>query len=143
MACVCCGETREAGPLCKACWFAVAPCEGLIAEHIRSCVDPTEAQAWLVDAFGGAHAIGSVTGIGRNPKGDVVVLASSVSREHAELRLTPAGWTARDLGSRNGTFVNGGRIEGQVELAPRVVIKLGDVALWFVTTLHEESLKPE
>ena len=34
-----------------------------------------------------------------------MILASSVSREHAELRKTDAGWHVRDLGSRNGTFL--------------------------------------
>src|SRR5688572_1994783 len=100
MACVCCGVTLEAGPLCRTCAFAVAPCEGLIPEHIRSRVDPADAQAWLIDPFGGVHAVGSTTGVGRNQEGDVVVLASSVSREHALLKLTGSGWALRDLGSR-------------------------------------------
>ena len=125
--------------MCRTCAFAVAPCEGLIPEHIRSAIDPAEARAWMIDSFGGVHAIGPVTGIGRNLEGDLVVLASSVSREHAEIRQTGSGWTVRDLGSRNGTFVSGVRSEGEVELAPRTVLKLGDVAMWFVVKLHEQS----
>src|SRR5215212_7598481 len=124
MACVCCGVTLEAGPLCRTCAFAVAPCEGLIPEHIRSAIGPAHAKAWVIDGFGGAHAVGPVTGIGRNQDGSLVVLASSVSREHAELKQTASGWTVRDLGSRNGTFVNGVRIEGETEIAPRTVLKL-------------------
>ena len=125
--------------MCRTCAFAVAPCEGLIPEHIRSAVTAADARAWLVDGFGGVHAVGTTSGLGRNQDGDLVVLASSVSREHAVLRHTGAGWTVRDLGSRNGTFVGGGRIEGEVEIAPPVVLKFGDVALHFVVKLHEQT----
>jgi hypothetical protein len=125
--------------LCRTCAFAVAPCEGLIPEHIRSAVDTANAKAWVIDGFGGAHAVGQVTTIGRNLDGALVVLASSVSREHAELKQTASGWMVRDLGSRNGTFVNGVRIEGETEIAPRTVLKLGDVALWFVHEVFEQS----
>src|SRR4051812_11813357 len=122
MACMCCGVTLEAGLLCRSCAFAVAPCEGLIPEHIRSSVAAANAKAWLIDGFGGAHAVAATCGIGRNQDGDVVVLASSVSREHAVLRQTTAGWTVRDLGSRNGTFVDGIRTDGEVELPSRTVL---------------------
>jgi hypothetical protein len=125
--------------LCRACAFAVAPCEGLIPEHIRSTVDPAGAQAWMIDPFGGVHAVGATTGIGRNQEGDFVLLASSVSREHALLKRTASGWTVRDLGSRNGTFVGGVRIEGEVELQAPRVLKFGDVALHFVLKVHEQN----
>jgi len=111
----------------------------LIPEHIRSTVTPADARAWMIDGFGGVHAVGPGSGVGRNQDGDIVVLASSVSREHAVLRHTGAGWSVRDLGSRNGTFVGGSRIEGEVELAPPVVLKFGDVALHFVLKPHEQT----
>ena len=101
-------------------------------------LEPTEAEAWVVDGFGGAHAIGPRTAIGRNHDSDLVILASSVSREHAELTQTGAGWTVRDLGSRNGTFVNGARIQGLAVLPSRALLKIGEVALWFLTEVVEE-----
>ena len=64
-----------------------------------------------------AHAIAAKTSIGRNHEGELVMLAASVSREHAELSKTDAGWHIRDLGSRNGTFVDGARAQGRVPLA--------------------------
>jgi len=141
---MCCGVTLEAGLLCRSCAFAVAPCEGLIPEHIRSTVAPANALAWVIDGFGGAHAVGTTSGIGRNQDGDLVVLASSVSREHAQLRQNGVGWTVRDLGSRNGTFVDGIRTEGEVPLPFRTVLKLGDVALWFVPKVYQPlPVRPE
>ena len=130
------------GSLCRACAQDAAPCEGLIPDHIRSNVDTTEAAAWVVDGFGAAHAIAARTGIGRSHEGELVVLASSVSREHAELRKTDAGWHIRDLGSRNGTFVDGVRAQGRAVLGERTLVKIGDVALWFLAEVIHEPVKP-
>lgn len=143
MPCLCCGLAPEVGALCRLCALEVGPCDRLIPEHIHSRIDSTEAEAWVVDGFGGAHALGARTGIGRNHDCDLVVLASSVSREHAELRQTETGWTVRDLGSRNGTFVDGVRNHGPVALPPRALLKFGDVALWFLAQVfHEPPPRP-
>jgi len=143
MGCLCCGRTVEVGALCRACAHEVAPCEGLIAEHVRSNVEPTDAEAWVVDGFGNPHALAAKTSIGRNHEGELVVLASSVSREHAELKKTDAGWTVRDLGSRNGTFVDGARVQGRVPLPGRHAVKIGDVAMWFLAeVMHEPATPP-
>src|SRR5947207_14737959 len=85
MGCLCCGADAEIGGLCRACATQVEPCDGLIPDHIHSQVDSTEAEAWVLDGFGGAHAIGAKTGIGRNYDCDLVVLAGSGSRAPAEL----------------------------------------------------------
>src|SRR5689334_20679104 len=53
--------------------------------------------------------------IGRVPDNDVVLSDLNVSRYHAELRKSPAGsYETVDLGSHNGTFVNGQRVTHQV-----------------------------
>lgn len=142
MGCLCCGAGTDVGVLCRACAQEVSPCDGLIPDHVRSTVEVTEAEAWVVDGFGVAHALAAKTGIGRNHEGELVVLAASVSREHAELKRSDAGWTARDLGSRNGTFVAGTRVQGRVQLPPRGVIKVGDVALWFLAEVAHEPTSP-
>jgi hypothetical protein len=135
MGCLCCGAEPEVGALCRGCAGQIAPCEGLIPDHIHSRTDSTDAEAWLLDGFGGAHPIGQTVRIGRSHDCDLVVLASSVSREHAELGRTDAGWRIRDLGSRNGTFVDGERVDtgAQVVLPARAQVKVGDVALWFIS----------
>lgn len=142
MGCLCCGASAEVGSLCRSCAQEVSPCEGLIPDHLRSNVDTTEAAAWVVDGFGAAHALAARTSIGRNHEGELVILSSSVSREHAELRRTDAGWHVRDLGSRNGTFVDGGRAQGRVNLGDRTLIKIGDVALWFLAEVIHEPITP-
>jgi len=101
-----------------------------------------DAEAWLVDGFGGAHAVAAKSTIGRNHEGQIVVLAASVSRENAELKRTDAGWTVRDLGSRNGTFVDGIKVQGRVPLPPRCILKVGDVAMWFLAEAVEEPAAP-
>ncbi|HYT92579.1 MAG TPA: HD domain-containing phosphohydrolase, partial [Gemmataceae bacterium] len=61
---------------------------------------------------------------------EVVLDDSSVSRRHAEIRATPHGWRVRDLGSTNGTYLNGARL-GAGEWPVRVhdIIRCGNVTL--------------
>jgi FHA domain len=57
-----------------------------------------------------------VARIGRSPDNNIIVAELGVSKQHAELRRTPAGrFLIIDLGSHNGTYVNGTRI-GEQEL---------------------------
>src|SRR5882672_7730653 len=131
MGCLGCGaEPAEIGALCRTCAKEVSPCEGLIPDHIHSRTDSTDAEAWVVDGFGGAHPIAARSRIGRNHDNELIVLARSLSREHAELQRGETGWVVTDLGSRNGTFVQGVRAQGSVPLPERAVLRVGDVALW-------------
>ena len=143
MGCLCCGAATEQGVLCRTCAQDIAPCDGLIPDHVRSNVEGTEAEAWVVDGFGFPHALAAKTVIGRNQEGELVVLAASVSREHARIERGEAGWSVRDLGSRNGTFVDGNRVAGKVTLPARTLLKIGDVAFWFLAeVVHEPQVAP-
>lgn len=66
----------------------------------------------------------TVVQIGRDVPDGIVVRGNSVSRVHAELRRTGPTWTLVDLGSRNGTFIDGQRIDEQPISAP-VTVHLG------------------
>ena len=50
-----------------------------------------------------------------------------LSRHHADVVPSPQGWVVRDLGSSNGTTVNGVRIEGEVLLRGDEVLAFGGV----------------
>jgi pSer/pThr/pTyr-binding forkhead associated (FHA) protein len=67
--------------------------------------------------------------IGRMRENDVVVNNLAVSRFHATLRREGDGYVLEDLGSENGTQVNGKRISGSVPIAPGDVIQLGKYEL--------------
>ncbi|MBL8910800.1 MAG: sigma 54-interacting transcriptional regulator [Archangium sp.] len=54
--------------------------------------------------------------VGRVPEADLQLLDEKVSREHCVFERKPSGFELRDLGSRNGTWVNGERLT-----APRVL----------------------
>jgi len=135
-ACLCCDRTAEIGVLCRACAAEVEPCEGLIADHVHSTVDPETAAGWVVDGFGTAHALASRSTVGRSQEGQLVILAKSISREHARLERVDTTWEMRDLGSRNGTFISDTRVQGRAILDGRARIKIGDVALWFLAEVR-------
>jgi transcriptional regulator with GAF, ATPase, and Fis domain len=68
--------------------------------------------------------------IGRAPgRAGVLLPDERLSRSHAEIQRTPSGWIIRDLASRNGTFVDGTRVEGEVVLAAPKVIRVADTVL--------------
>ena len=52
-----------------------------------------------------------------------------LSRRHARIRVTDQGAVIEDLGSRNGTLVNGEQIQGERVLAPGDKIQLGDTTV--------------
>jgi len=57
------------------------------------------------------------TSFGRHADCDVLLTEGHASRRHAKLLLTPDGAWIEDLGSSNGTFINGSRITGRVRIA--------------------------
>jgi DNA-binding winged helix-turn-helix (wHTH) protein len=63
--------------------------------------------------------------IGRDPRADVVIESTTVSRRHARLCVDRETVTIEDLGSRNGTFVAGRRVDGVTVLSDRDEIGLG------------------
>ena len=69
--------------------------------------------------------------VGTLESNHVVVDADGVSRVHAVFERFGDTWCVRDLGSRNGTFVNGGRIIGERALHPGDEILLGRLRLLF------------
>jgi sigma-B regulation protein RsbU (phosphoserine phosphatase) len=67
---------------------------------------------------------GSLT-FGRGGGADVVINDDSMSRSHARLVYEGQVWFIEDLGARNGTFVNGERLEGRRPVAYGDILKMG------------------
>ncbi|MCZ7415958.1 MULTISPECIES: DUF1707 and FHA domain-containing protein [unclassified Streptomyces] len=65
--------------------------------------------------------------IGRAPGSVLRLNDHTVSRAHAQLRHTGVGWSLRDLGSSNGTWVNGRRVTGSVVVGPGDHVRFGRV----------------
>jgi len=72
--------------------------------------------------------------LGRSRECDVVVDDANVSRKHAEIRPGPHGWTIADLGSTNGTRVNGRSVGGGAHpISPGDRLELGTASATFET----------
>jgi two-component system response regulator AtoC len=67
--------------------------------------------------------------IGRDEQCDVALADEKLSRQHAELRHDGRGWLLTDLGSRNGTMLNGRRVEGALRLRTGDELLLGGTVL--------------
>lgn len=86
-----------------------------------------------------APAAGSLV-VGRGPDVELCVEHRSISRRHAKITIDARGVTIEDLGSMNGTVVNGARAEPGLALAlpEGGVAQVGDALI----ALHDEALEP-
>jgi len=73
---------------------------------------------------------GPLIGIGRASDNDVILDDPMVSRHHCQLKLQHGAYGFADLGSRNGSSVNGQQVS-QIALGPGDVIKIGDTEIEF------------
>ncbi len=69
--------------------------------------------------------------VGRSPDNAVTVADASVSRRHVQLTKAVDGWRAKDLGSGNGTLLNGDRLDGEMPLRNGDILTLGNTQLTF------------
>ncbi len=72
------------------------------------------------------HLEGETIGIGRDPGNEIVISHPQVSRQHARLVRRGGLMVLEDLGSTNGTFVNGMRLTAPHTLSNGDVIGLGN-----------------
>ncbi len=72
--------------------------------------------------------------LGRDKDVSVVISMKSVSRRHARILVSGDTAVLEDLGSKNGTWLKGQRIDGRVELADGDEIRLGSVPVVFHAT---------
>ena len=88
-----------------------------------------------IEEHGGEREVkvmGERVTIGRIPESDVVLTDETVSRQHAEIVLRPEGYAVKDLGTRNGTWVNGKMIK-EIILQDKDLIRVGTITLRFLS----------
>jgi pSer/pThr/pTyr-binding forkhead associated (FHA) protein len=104
----------------------------------RGPVTPGVAYLVVVDGAesgvlrGSALQIRPGTLIGRAAGGDIQLADAYTSSEHARIQQVGDRWLLEDLGSMNGSYVNGQRIRGSQPLADGDTVQLGRVVLQFV-----------
>ncbi|WP_026459672.1 FhaA domain-containing protein [Schaalia suimastitidis] len=101
---------------------SVAPAANVAASPQHPIIEIGD-QRWLLTE--------AVTVLGRSSEADIMVDDTGVSRRHLELRITPTGVIATDLGSTNGTFVEGHKIEAATLLnGNEIVIGRTPILFW-------------
>jgi Nif-specific regulatory protein len=91
------------------------------------------------DGFGDVFPLapGQAYTLGRATTSSIVLKDDLCSREHAEVSHHNSRWYVRDLGSLNGTRLNGERLEGEHDLAPNDDLYLGRTHLLFVEDMNQ------
>ena len=72
-----------------------------------------------------------ISTLGRHPKSDLFFDDITVSRRHAENKVSPKSPVVRDVGSLNGTYVNLMQIDEETVIAPGDTLQIGKFKLVF------------
>jgi hypothetical protein len=119
---------RDAAP-------AMAGSDTMIFDRPTADAPDSARRAYLLVSTRGSRPVqfdlgGPLIGIGRASDNDVIVDDPMVSRHHCQLKLEHGAYSFTDLGSRNGSTVNGQPVS-TVALGPGDVIRVGDTEIEF------------
>ena len=97
------------------------------------------------DGFGDVYPLQEAARftMGRAPTNRIVLRDDLCSREHAEVFAAEGAWFVRDLGSLNGTHLNGEQLRKERKLAPLDELRVGRVQLVFVDDLTQLPDPPQ
>lgn len=143
MKCPKCGkEVPEGTAICPECKFNIfedtISVEEKPAATEKMAFDISRVRGERSLVITGGHDIGSEIElkegnyiVGRDPEVDIFLNDITVSRRHAEINITSFKAMIRDLGSLNGTYVNGARIDDS-EISSGDEIQIGKFKLLYV-----------
>lgn len=77
--------------------------------------------------------------IGRSREADIPLLDDKVSRVHCGIRLSEGKFYLKDLKSRNGTYVNGQRVEDTIEIKAGDRIQIGSTVFVMEAASNQEA----
>src|SRR3990167_8436445 len=80
---------------------------------------------------GQVFELGESAVLGRQPDGDILLDVGAVSRQHARITRVGQDYFVEDMQSRNGTFLNGNRVEGRQKLSENDEVKVCELIFSF------------
>ena len=80
--------------------------------------------------------------VGRGEDTDILIDNPSMSRRHAEFRQEGDGWLVEDLGSSNGTFIGGERLEGPRAVEEGTEVAFGKFSIVFGKAVGQDAAAP-
>lgn len=93
---------------------------------------PNHSNPYLTDESGQEHLLeANPTRIGRGVENEIVIVSKLSSREHAVIRREGRRSFIEDMGSTNGTFLNGERVQGSVNLRDGDQLLIGGLKFTF------------
>ena len=117
----------------------------MVTQNPHDSIDSVLAEGFIVGETDGSwcdvfplHSAAKLT-VGRDGHNDIVIPDSRCSREHCMFRKLEGHWYVCDLGSSNGTFVNGNRVSRLQKLRPGDRIKVASQKLMYAATVVDPS----
>jgi len=145
MLCETCGTDNPSGSIqCQSCGRALVSAGTTVNFPLRqnesgsagSPTAPAQSGAHLM-VVKGSHSeqeiqlVGTETVMGRDPESSIFLNDVTVSRKHAEISMLKDRFTIKDLGSLNGTYLNGERVD-EAELKSGDELWIGKYKMIFV-----------
>ena len=108
-----------------------APVDEMGATRVRIAVPRFVLRGVSGAAFGKVFPVMTQQVIGRQSDCDIAIPSEEISRRHAQVKPTPVGLMVEDLGSSNGTYINGQRVQ-QGLLKPGEELRLDNIRFLLV-----------
>ena len=124
------GERRAASPIAQPSRAAPPEADGLT--RVRTALPRFMLRGVSGTTFGKNFAVTDNAVVGRQPDCDISIPAEEISRHHARLKVTSEGVHVEDMGSANGTYINGKRVQNGL-LKPGEELRLDTVRFLLVT----------